>query len=456
MGAAVAAGLLLYWGWWRSQRSPLGETASPPTGSPLSPEEPPPISPAELLGLSAEPPKTVEALNDEAFETCARLVDDLPNRPEAYAVAAFIFNRHGRTSEAVECWEKALQINPRFAPAYCGLGIVAADKGEYEKAVGQLRKALELDPWLGHAHSLLTDVLLRQGKAEEALTVARDYVKHFPEAGDSHYWLGQTYLDLGRYEEARGSHEAAVRFDPTYTAAYHSLATACARLGQREEARRHREKFAALKEQDLQEDRGRSREYHDLPTQQQLAASYHLAAGRVHVRFGDPQKAEAHWLRGAAVAPKLTACREALLTFYERQNRLVSAIGQLDELLALKPQNAAYWTRRGRLQTWLGDFDAAEAAFHQAVEITPEAADGYLGLVELYLQSRRKIPEAVALAEKAAGLAPSVLAYLLLSAAREENGDRPGAISAVEQAIKLEPGNPRIREFHERLQRKNQ
>lgn len=455
LGVVVAAGLLLYWQSWRNEPSLPDEAADLADGRRPAEEEPPATSPAQLLGLTAEVPQTVEALNQEAFRTCAHLISDLPDRPEAYAVAAFIFNRHGRTSEAAEYWNKALEVNPYFAPAYCGLGIVAADRGEYERAVEELGKAIKLDPRLGQARSLLVDVLLRQGQPEEALSAARDYVKRFSQSGDSHYWLGQAWMDLGEYDEARKSHEAAVRFDPTYTAAYFSLATASARLGEREQARAYRDKFAALKKQDLQEDQGRNRDYRDLPEQQRLAASYHLAAGNVYAAFGDPRKAEAHWRRGSAVAPGLTACRAALTAFYERRGQPADALRQLDELVVLESQNADYWTRSGRLQALLGRRDAAEASFRKVIEIAPETAQGYESLVELHLRFGQPLPDAPALAEKAAVLAPSARAYLALSAARDKSGDRQGAVSAAEKALELEPENPRLREVYEQLKGSN-
>ena len=410
-------------------------------------------SPAEVLGLSPEIPTTAEALNQEAFATCARLVADLPQRPEAHAVAAFIYNRHGRNAEAARCWQKSLEVNPKFAAGYNGLGIVAAAQGEHAKAAEYLRKAIELDPQLARAHSLLVEVLLRDAKPEEARRAAEEYVKRIPQSGDSHYWLGQALLELGKLAEAKKSHLEAVRIDPEYTPAYHSLAVICARLGQREEAKQYREKFAARKERELEEERKQSRGYTDLETQVQLAASYHLAAGNVHLAFGDPRKAEAHWQRGAAIAPKSTACREALLDYYERRNRIGSALGQLDELLAIAPDNATYWIRRGRLLARISDVEGAEAAFRKAVELAPDSPDGYLSLVEFFLQSRRKIAETPALAEKAVQRGPTVLAYMLLSAAREENKDRAGALAAVEQALKLDPGNPQVRKLREQLQK---
>jgi len=460
VAAVLAVALVVGWYWRVAAGGTAGgeQAASAKVGEMRGGSDPGALpeelrSPAEVLGLSPEVPATVEALNEEAFVTCARLVAELPHRPEAHAVAAFIYNRHGRNAEAARCWQKSLEVNPKFAAGYNGLGIVAAAQGENAKAIEYLRKAVELDPDLARAHSLLVEVLLRESKPEEARRAAEEYVKCVPRSGDSHYWLGQALLELGRLAEAKNSHLEAVRIDPNYTPAYHSLAVICARLGQRDEARQYREKFAAMKERELEEERKQSRGYTDLETQAQLAASYHLAAGNVHLAFGDPRKAEAHWLRGAAIAPKSTACREALLEYYERRNCIGSALWQLDELLAIQPANPTYWIRRGRLHARISDVEGAEAAFRKAVELAPESPDGYLSLVEFFLQSRRKITETPALAEKAVQRGPTVLAYMLLSAAREENKDRAGALAAVEQALKLDPNNPQIRKLREQLQK---
>ncbi len=458
--AAALAGGVLWVKPWRLRvdkaagaQTEVAEASPPDSGSGRGAVPEDLLSPAELLGLSPEVPRTVEALNQEAFATCAGLMADLPNRPEAYAVAAFIYNRHGRSAEAARCWQKSLEVNPKFAAGYNGLGIVAAAQGEHAKAIEYLRKAVALDPGLARAHSLLVEVLLRDAQPEEARRAAEEYVQRLPQSGDSHYWLGQTLLELGKLAEAKKSHLEAVRIDPNYTPAYHSLALVCARLGQREEAKAYREKFAAMKEKELEEERKQSRAYTDLEAQVQLAASYHLAAGNVHLAFGDPRKAEAHWRRGAAIAPKSTACREALLDYYERQNRIGSALWQLEELLAIEPANPTYWIRRGRLHARISDVEGAEAAFRKAVELAPDSPDGYLSLVEFFLQSRRKIAETPALAEKAVQRGPSVLAYMLLSAAREENKDRSGALAAVDQALKLDPGNPQLRKFREQLEK---
>jgi tetratricopeptide (TPR) repeat protein len=410
-------------------------------------------SAAELFDLPTDVPQTVEALKEEAIQACRCLVADLPERPESHTVMALTYKRFGRTAEAIDCWQKSLQINPSFSPAYFGQAAVAAEKAEYEKAEALLRKAIRLNPQLPGAHNLLTEVLLDQGKAEEALSVALEHRKLFPESHEGRFWLGQAYLQLKDYENARKSHEEVIQLAPDFTLSYHSLALICARLGEREKAKEYRQKFAGLKRTDMERDRGRNKLFRDLPYQRGTAANAHLCAGNVQLRVGSPRKAEAHWVRGVAVAPERTDCREDLAALYEEQGRLHDALRLRQELVALEPDNADYQTAVASLHARLHHFDAAEAAFRQAIETAPQRAEGYLGLVRLYLETDRNLAKAPDLARQAVALEPSARNYVLLGAVLEQVGERGGALAAVERAIELDPEGPAPRQMYELLNR---
>jgi len=437
---------------------PPGSVVAGPEGS--QPDDSSPLhnglsvaSAAELLQLPADLPQTVDALKEEAMQACERLVADLPDRPESHAVMALTYKRFGRTADAVECWERSLQLNPDFSPAYFGQASVAADKAEYDKAVALLRKAIRLNPRLPGAHNLLTEVLLDQGNAEEALSVALEHRRLFPESHEGRFWLGQAYLQRKDYEKARRSHEEVLEIAPDFTLSHHSLAIILARLGEKEKAQEHRQKFASLKQTDLQAERGRNKHFRDLAYQRHTVASTHVCAGNVHLTVGSVRKAEAHWVRAAGIDPKDTACREALATLYERQNRLSDALSVSEELVAIEPENADYYTDAASLHARLNQFDAAEAAFRQAIEIAPERAAGYLGLVKLYFESDRNLSEAAKLASKGVELEPSARNYVLLSAVLEQHGDRTGALAAAERAIELEPDSAAPRQIYELLKK---
>ncbi len=67
----------------------------------------------------------------------------------------------------------------------------------------------------------------------------------------------------------------------------------------------------------------------------------------------------------------------------------------------------------------------------------------------------RKLPEARKLAEKAVALEKTGENFFILSWACNVNGDRASAMSAIQQAIKLEPGNIEYRQMYEQLKRGN-
>ncbi len=440
-----------------------GRPSSPGrTAGGLPPMPPPPADwetrvkqAGELLRLPTKLPETAEELNREAFLVCQHLIEDLPDRPEALALAAMLHNRQGKYVEAEKLWRQALELNANFAPAFNGLGWLASRREALDEAVDYLRRAVQLDPYAGHSHSLLVDVLLRQNRGEEALVAARNYVAHFPKAGDSNYWLGQALMQLGRFEEAKKAHLAAIQCEPDYTAAYHSLSLVCARLGEREEARKWREKFVELKEKEMEQDRQRSRQYQDLPTQQRLAANFHLAAGNVHTSFGDPRKAEAHWIRGAAIAPHTMDCRLALATFYEQSQRLREACEQWEEISRLPEAQAGHWFRKGQVERRLGLFAQAEKSFRQAAALAPTAPEPYEALVDLLLQYGHHVDDAATLAQKAVELSPTPQNYFALSAVRETLGDLSGALQALEEALRREPAHPLLKVAYQELQKRS-
>ena len=61
------------------------------------------------------------------------------NRGTAY------FNKEGY-DQAIQNYDKAIELNPNFAEAYNNRGNAYEDKGEYDQAIQDYNKAIELDP----------------------------------------------------------------------------------------------------------------------------------------------------------------------------------------------------------------------------------------------------------------------------------------------------------------------
>lgn len=441
-----AVGLFVRPSLWRAER-PSRELSLAPADlqPPVVPEwtvpELPPVSDAAF-----------DDLRHEAVEVVGRLVRAFPDNPHATTVAGLLHNRFGNTAEAVECWERSLQLDPGFAPAYHGMGTVALKSGDYEEAEALLRRALELDPTLADAAVDLANALIRMGRAEEAVApLVRHTRTSFGTSRRVLYSLGHVYLQLHEYEKAKTHYRAAIEVDPAWTRAYYGLSKACARLGETEQSEAYLEKFKELIDHDLAADIERSRSYDDLASARRIVAYVYTAAGRVYQACSNVREAEVHWLRAAELNPKDTACREELARLYIEGHRVEEALGALENLAEIEPRNSAYHMNIGLVNAMSSRFDAAEKAFNRVRELSPRRPEGYLALVRLYLEANRKLPQAVKLAGVAVEIEPSAGNYAVLSEACERNGDFDGALSAIERAMELDRGNRQYRRLREAL-----
>jgi len=71
--------------------------------------------------------------------------------------------------EAIECWQKAIEINPDHASAYHNMGGAFENKGDYNKAIKFYQKAIEIKPNLVNAHYFLGFVYHEIGNIDKAI-----------------------------------------------------------------------------------------------------------------------------------------------------------------------------------------------------------------------------------------------------------------------------------------------
>ena len=78
------------------------------------------------------------------------------------------------------------------------------------------------------------------------------------------------------------------------------------------------------------------------------------------------------------------------------------------------------------------------------IRLAPDRSEGYAGLCNLYLLQKRPGAELLPLAEKAVAIDTSPANLVLLSIAFEQYGDRKAALEAIERAVRLVPGDPKL------------
>jgi len=148
----------------------------------------------------------------------------------------------GRHGEAVDHFEKAIQLVPGEASFYSNLGLTLFRLGHPNRAVALYNKAVQLDPNSANAHDNLAIVLTRLGRLDEAILHYRKAVEIEPNrlsAIASLAWLLATHPLAERRdgEEALALAQRACQLTGyAHPGPLNSLAAAYAELGRFDQA----------------------------------------------------------------------------------------------------------------------------------------------------------------------------------------------------------------------------
>ena len=163
-----------------------------------------------LPALGARAPETSGPApsDDEAYQLYLRSLA-LPQQPKP-------------TGRAIEMLERAVTLEPDFAPAWQALGVRYYDYGTWwvvteaarQKSLAAHRKALELDPDLIAAARNIVTHRVEAGDLEGAYRDARRLLEHFGPTSATHFSLSYVYRYGGMLEESQRHCELALDRDP--------------------------------------------------------------------------------------------------------------------------------------------------------------------------------------------------------------------------------------------------
>ena len=165
--------------------------------------------------------------------------DTLTKNPSswmAYDNLGVALYQKGQVDEAIDHYQKALQINPNFAEAHSDLGLALFQKGQMDEAITHYQKALEIKPNYVEAHYNLGNALLQKGQIDEAIEQYQKALEINPNYAKAHCNLGNALLQKGQIDEATEQYRKALEIDPNLVEAHNNLGIALAQKGQVAEA----------------------------------------------------------------------------------------------------------------------------------------------------------------------------------------------------------------------------
>jgi serine/threonine-protein kinase len=165
-------------------------------------------------------------LGGEEKKRLAKRYTENPAAYQDYLTGRFYWNK--RTKEGVakslECFNKAIEKDPRYALAYAGLADSYSMMGRYSyvspmeaypKGVQAAERALEIDKTLGEAHTSLA--YIKRNYDFDWTAAEREYklaIEFSPNYATAHHWYALYLSVLGRHSEALAEIKRAVELDP--------------------------------------------------------------------------------------------------------------------------------------------------------------------------------------------------------------------------------------------------
>ncbi|HEY2046905.1 MAG TPA: tetratricopeptide repeat protein [Candidatus Udaeobacter sp.] len=157
----------------------------------------------------------------------AKKATENPEAHRLYLLGRYHFGKFTRAgwTNAIHSYEEALQVDPNFALAYCGLadtygwagGQLMPGREAWAKEMELAQKALQLDPNLAEAHLSMGTALfsvLDPHASEKELDRAVELNPNLALIYDQYGW---TFSELGRFDDAVAAEKKALELDPLST-----------------------------------------------------------------------------------------------------------------------------------------------------------------------------------------------------------------------------------------------
>ena len=183
---------------------------------------------------------------DEAIDQFQKALNIAPGYPEIKTNLIIALTKKGRTDEAITHLQALLKEYPNDAQAQYNLGNALRKKGDSQGAIAAYEKTLSIQARYPAAHYNLAIALEQNGQIDEAIAHYREAVLEQPNYPEAYYLLGNDLLQKARVDDAIAAYEQALKSRPTYPDAENNIGLALLQRGRPSEAIAHWQNALAI------------------------------------------------------------------------------------------------------------------------------------------------------------------------------------------------------------------
>jgi uncharacterized protein (TIGR02466 family) len=279
-----------------------------------------------------------------------------------------VYRSANRLEDAINCYQKALQLNPQSSDSHLNLGIALTEKGEILDAIKAFEAALSANPYHPRAHITLGDLLQSQGELDLAIASYQKAIALQPESFEALTSLGMAFYRKGCLQEAQHTYEHALAINPFSTAVLSNIAATFYEQGRMDMA---------------------TACYREVLNIQPQSPDAHLNLGFLIGQQGQYQEATTHYQQALQLEPQSNKAIMGLAELFTAQEQWQAAIPLYKQILQA---NADYPNHQIELQEARahlgialkaeGDMQGAIAQFEEVLATNPRhiKANAHLGL----------------------------------------------------------------------------
>ncbi len=173
---------------------------------------------------------------DEAIAKYQKAIELDPKYAFPYNGWGNVLNQQKKYDEAIAKYQKAIELDPKYAFPYNGWGNVLNQQKKYDEAIAKYQKAIELDPKSAFPYNGWGIVLYDQKKYDEAIAKYQKAIELDPKSAVAYNGWGVVLYDQKKYDEAIAKYQKAIELDPKYVAAYNNWSIVLREQGKNDEA----------------------------------------------------------------------------------------------------------------------------------------------------------------------------------------------------------------------------
>jgi tetratricopeptide (TPR) repeat protein len=171
-------------------------------------------------------------LYDEAIDKYNKALEIDPRFVTAYRTRGKVYLLKGQHDIAISDYTKAIELNPRYAQAYFYRAHAYQLIGELDKAVSDYTKAIEINPRYAAAYNNRGNIYERKGQSDMAFSDYIEAIELNPRLAVAYVNRGLAYSYKGRFDQAISDSNKAIELNPNLAMAYVNRGGAYAQKGQ--------------------------------------------------------------------------------------------------------------------------------------------------------------------------------------------------------------------------------